>query len=108
MLDIAQVTAWTRMFAGYARHESIVAAAKDTFDPAKPCALCRAVGKAREAGRSAPAAPSPAPGRMDLIFQSLDTFVVSVIRGRWPAAPNECAPARPSETPLHPPKSCVA
>src|SRR5277367_3965041 len=43
LLDMAQVFAWTRMFAGYARNESIAAAARETFDPAKPCALCCAV-----------------------------------------------------------------
>ncbi len=57
MLDVAQVVAWTRMFAGYARTESIAAAARETFDPGKPCAMCRAVSKARDAGcdRHAPA-----------------------------------------------------
>ena len=69
MLDVAQVAAWARMFAGYVRTESVAAAARETFDPAKPCQICRAVSKARAAAAPRAAVPSAGPEKIILIFE---------------------------------------
>jgi len=46
--DFAQVFAWGRMFALNSRSMSLQEALRDTFNPAKKCALCRAVEHARD------------------------------------------------------------
>jgi hypothetical protein len=51
LLDVVQVFAWGRMFAGYARVLSLGEAVSRTFDPGKPCELCLAVRKARAAAK---------------------------------------------------------
>src|SRR5271170_5027716 len=76
MLDVAQVFAWTRMFTGYARNESVVAAVRDTFDPARPCAICCALCRARQAeSQPVPAIPTAASDRMILILDRPGVFV---------------------------------
>ena len=47
--DAVQVFAWARMFAGYSHTLPARAALRETFDPGKPCAICLAVAKAKEA-----------------------------------------------------------
>jgi hypothetical protein len=108
LLDATQVLAWTRMFAGYAGHESISAAAKDTFDPARPCAICRAVGKAREASKAGPVAQSKTVKGPVMIFQPIDPLVIGNIELSWPAAPHERAPARCDDVQSPPPRGCVS
>ena len=107
MLDVAQVAAWARMFAGYARTESIAAATRDTFDPGKPCAMCRAVSKARDSGcdRHAPAIPSPGLEKMVLVLERALPFVASPERGAWPEMARAFAPSRGAEVPVPPPRS---
>lgn len=46
--DLMQVFAWGRMFAGYVNTMSVGHALEETFDTDKPCALCLAVGKAKQ------------------------------------------------------------
>jgi hypothetical protein len=109
MLDVAQAVAWTRMFAGYVGTESVAAAARDTFDPAKPCKLCLAVSAARDAAcRHCPAATPPSMEKMVMIFQSTRTFVAAADKAIWPDTAHVCAPARTSDVPLPPPKTCLA
>jgi hypothetical protein len=108
MLDVAQVVAWTRMFTGYAGTESVVLAAQDTFDPAKPCKLCLAVGKARDAAsHQSQASPSPLAEKMVMMFQ--DTGIIFQTRpaGDWPAAPLVHAPMRRDAVPLPPPRTLL-
>ena len=54
--DFVQVFAWGRMFARTAHTLSARAANSETFNPAKRCALCRAVSSARDSqeGRAGP------------------------------------------------------
>jgi hypothetical protein len=110
MLDVAQVVAWTRMFAGYARTESIVAAARETFDPGKPCALCRAVSKARDAccDRRAPAVPSAGAEKMVLILERASPFVASPEPTAWPERAPAHAPVREADVPVPPPRAALA
>jgi hypothetical protein len=105
MLDVAQVFAWTRMFAGYARTESIAAAVKETFDPGKPCAICRVVSHARDAAdQRAPAAPSAGSEKIVLIFEGHEGFVAVSAERAWPAAPSARALARGGDVPVPPPR----
>jgi hypothetical protein len=106
---MAQVFAWTRMFAGYARTESISVAMRQTFDPARPCALCCAVGKAREAsGRHGPAVPVAASERMILILERTVSFVAASGDRSWPDVRSAKAPARAGDVPVPPPKADFA
>jgi hypothetical protein len=109
MLDVAQVFAWTRMFAAYARTESLAAAARETFDPGRPCEICRAVSKAREAsGQHGPAAPSAGGSKMVLILERPMPFVAMSARRTWPMVPSVRAQGRCSDIPVPPPRAGVA
>jgi hypothetical protein len=106
MLDIAQVFAWTRMFAGYTTTKSVVAAAKETFDPDKPCAICRALSKAREASdQHGPAVPTGASEKIILILDGSTCFVPLSARQNWPEPIQGPAVARIGDVPVPPPKS---
>jgi hypothetical protein len=108
MLDVAQVFAWARMFTGYARSESVAAAVRDTFDPARPCALCCALGKARQAsGQHVPAVPSGG-DRMILVFERPDVFVAASPERAWPDFPGARAVARACDVPVPPPRALSA
>jgi hypothetical protein len=109
LLDVTQVIAWSRMFAGYARTESLAAAAKETFDPAKPCAICRAVCHAREAAgqRGAPA-PSAGGDKIVLIFERPAAFVATAVERAWPEVLPGRAAARAGDVPVPPPKARLA
>jgi hypothetical protein len=106
LLDVAQGLAWSRMFVGYARTESVAAAARDTFDPGRPCALCRAVSHAREA---APRTLAPGAGAQKLVLicqDTVDYVGTPAPRTWWPLA----GPAdawRPEDVPLPPPRALV-
>jgi hypothetical protein len=109
LLDLAQVFAWGRMFAGYARTESLAAAARETFDPAKPCEICRAVGKARDAAeRHGPAVPSAGAEKMVMIFERAAPVVIVADAGSWPRADGACAAALPGDVPVPPPREPLA
>jgi hypothetical protein len=58
-LELAQVFAWSRMFAGYAQSMSWRQALVETLDPEKPCAMCCAIRRARATEPPQPAAPAP-------------------------------------------------
>jgi hypothetical protein len=109
MLDLAQVFAWGRMFAGYARCESLAAAAKETFDPGKPCEICRAVSMARDAAaKHAPAPLSAGSEKMVMIFERAAPAVILGVEGSWPGTEVAVAPARPGEVPVPPPRAALA
>ncbi len=109
MLDVAQVFAWTRMFAGYVRSDSIAVAARETFDPEKPCEICRAVSRAREAqGQHGTAVPSAAAERIVLILDSSAAFVADAAERGWPESPPARAQVRVADVPVPPPRSRVA
>ena len=109
MLDIAQVFAWTRMFAGYTTTKSIVAAAKETFDPDKPCAICRALSKAREASsQHGPAVPTAASEKIVLILDGSTCFVPMSSEQNWPNPLQAPAVVRIGDVPVPPPKAVGA
>lgn len=105
MLDVAQAVAWTRMFAGYVGTESVCAAARDTFDPARPCALCRAVRAARESDtRHAPAVPVNAAKKLTMAFHDAGFRVIPPPERDWPDVRASRAVSRSEDVPLAPPK----
>jgi hypothetical protein len=109
MLDVAQVFAWTRMFTGYARNESVLAAVRDTFDPARPCAICCALCRARQAeSQPVPAVPAAAGDRLILILDRPEVFVVGSPVRAWPDGPLVRAAARAGDVPVPPPKAGIA
>jgi hypothetical protein len=89
MLDMAQVVAWARMFAGYTRTESFAAAAGDTFDPERPCAMCRVLSRVRETcdGR-APAVPAPSAEKVVLVVERAEPFIPVRAAQEWPEEPS--------------------
>lgn len=108
MLDLAQVTAWTRMFAGYASTESFAAAARETFDPCKPCEICKALSHARDAsGQHGPAAPASGAEKLTLIFERSPVFVASCAKRTWPDARPVRALPRSGEVPVPPPRGAA-
>lgn len=109
MLDVAQAFAWTRMFAGYARNESVAAAVRDTFDPGRPCALCCALSKVRQAaGQHVPAVPSAGVDRLILIFERPDVYVAVRAERAWPDAPFAGTAPRACDVPVPPPRAVLA
>ena len=109
MLDMAQVVAWARMFGGYARTESFSAAARDTFDPGRPCAICRALRRARETcGGRAPAVLAPSLEKMVIILERVAPFVPVRAAPEWPEVPSERALARSAKVPVPPPRANLA
>lgn len=106
MLDLAQVVAWARMFEGYARSESLCAAARETFNADKPCALCKAVMKARqESDRHGPLVPSAGAEKLLLIFERGTPFVAAAVDRSWPRVAPLCTLARVAEVPVPPPRA---
>jgi hypothetical protein len=109
MLDLTQVAAWTRMFAGYARTETVLQAVKETFDSGKPCALCRAVSRAREASHErAPSVSSAGADRIVLIFERAAPFVSRSAADAWPEVASSRAPVRTADVPVPPPRLGLA
>lgn len=105
MLDVAQGVAWVRMFAGYAGRESVGEAARDTFDPAKPCAICKAVSKARDAAcQHGPAAPVAGAEKVVMIREESGYFVGAELEREWRRAEPACPPGPPEDVPLPPPR----
>jgi hypothetical protein len=109
MLDVAQVVAWGRMFAGYARNNSVVSAAQQTFDPSKPCAICRAVSRAREAsGPRSPAVASAGSEKRVLILEAATPFVAVAAERDWPRVTSCAADVRCGDVPVPPPRAVAA
>jgi hypothetical protein len=72
LTDAVQVFAWVRMFSGYVQTTTWRAALEQTLDPEKPCEICCAVRKAREAEPSSAAPPGRDSERLDLVLLTID------------------------------------
>lgn len=109
MLDVAQVFAWARMFQGYARTESISIAARDTFDPDRPCPICRALSRARQAAAQHPAAVrAPGLDKVVLILERSTPFVAAAPRTGWAEWTPGPEPAHCADVPVPPPRRVCA
>jgi hypothetical protein len=107
--DVVQVFAWTRMFAGYAAELPVGAALRATFDPAKPCEICRAVARAKATEqRQAPAPVEHAAEKLLLACDAPANLLFLRSRPEWPPAPAESGPQRPAAVPVPPPRARVA
>jgi hypothetical protein len=105
LLDVAQVFAWARMFTDYAQTESVAAALSNTFDPAKPCPICLAVEKARDASREQqPPAATVALEKIVLICQRAEILFAPAAPREWPETAPVFAPAWREPVPLPPPR----
>jgi len=107
-LDLAQVFAWGRMFAGYAQEMPLTEAVAQTFNPESACALCRAIGHARKQQESSPLTETKVSKKILLAFAPKSLFIalpVEIRRVRpmdWHMPEGERpAPAVP------PPRTCV-
>jgi hypothetical protein len=109
LLDLTQVFAWARMFAGYSRTLPLREAAVMTMDPDKPCPICLAVRRAREAeSRQQPPAMPSIVQKMPLLAQVRnEPFVFHRDRPAWPDAPPARAPSWRAPVPVPPPRTSV-
>jgi hypothetical protein len=106
MLDVAQGFAWARMFTGYARSESVASAARDTFDPARPCRICLAVKAARDASSAhCPVAQQAETSKIVLAFEEPGIFIGQAPSRVWLLVMSVGAPARSEDVPLPPPRA---
>lgn len=108
LLNLEQGVAWVRMFNGYAKSCSVSTALQRTFDPEKPCAICRAVERAQEAAQDQqPAAVSPVAVRLLLICgeRSAGLTPAAAVAVEWPAQPAWAASAPYRPVPLPPPRA---
>lgn len=105
VLEVMQVFAWGRMFAGYVHEMPVQTALIRTFDPGKPCALCLAVQKARATEREQPAVPPPASAvKLVLIAQQTESMAPPAMPGnRLESLPVRGA-VRRDPVPVPPPK----
>jgi hypothetical protein len=105
MVDLTQVFAWSRMFAGHSRAESFAAAARDTFDPGKSCEICRVVSEARDAsGQRGPAVPSAGCDRMVLIVDRSVVVVAAVAKRTWKRVSAVSGAVGAADVPVPPPR----
>ena len=108
-LDLVQVFAWTRMFAGYACVLPVGAALRTTFDPSKPCELCRAVAKAQDsAQRQAPVVPVRSGAKQVLACTRPTPFIFPSQRETWAGPRPERASSRVEPVPVRPPRRLFA
>ena len=104
--DVAQVVAWARMFAGYARALPVGEALAETFDASKPCELCVVVKKTRSAEEGQPTAASVATAEKILLICSVPVPVVfSAPAADWPATANWKVCSRTESVPVPPPRA---
>lgn len=101
--DLVQTFAWGRMFLGYAKTMSLLDAAKETFDPEKPCALCCAVRKAKQQQNNSSLPPeTKLREKLLLVFQPSPSVVfLSLETNSWslsdllPLSAERAAPPNP-------------
>ena len=105
LLDALQVVAWGKMFANYTGTMSVSAALKETFDPAKPCSLCKHVAKAKEsAQQQLPAAREDVAAKFVLVLETPEPAVFAADPGHWIASPSLSVCQRTDPVPVPPPR----
>jgi len=104
-LELAQVAAWARMFAGYVPAMPVSEAVVRTLDPGRPCPICRALARAREARQSPPKAAVADAGKLVLFPGRPEPTILPATAPDWPddrrpAGESWCAPV-----PVPPPRA---
>ena len=108
LLDVTQVVAWARMFAGYAQTHSIAEAAALTVDPSRPCDLCKAVRRARESSEPGHVPAATAAVQKFLFAQPESAALVLSPPGReWPEWLKKTGPTRSEPVPVPPPRATL-
>ena len=104
--DVVQVFAWTRMFTQYAAALPVGEALQETFDASKPCPICCAVAKARNAERSqTPTAVEHAPLKLVLAGETTGELVATPPLRRWETTPPQIGMTRTDRVPVPPPRA---
>lgn len=105
LLDVVQVFAWSRMFAGYSETMTVSAALRETFNPAKPCPLCRHVAKAKAAAQQQlPPAPEGDGAKFVLALETTEPPIFVREPGKWIASPLMQVRQRTEPVPVPPPR----
>jgi hypothetical protein len=103
--DIAQIFAWGRMFAGYARVLSVSEALVETFDANKPCEICLAVKKDR-ASEGQPVNAAASTEKIFLVCSTVPSSEVFTPPGcDWREATDWEGITRDETVPLRPPRA---
>ncbi|MCX6956024.1 MAG: hypothetical protein NTV51_28135 [Verrucomicrobia bacterium] len=106
LLDAVQVFAWGKMFSENARVMDVAEALRATFDPEKPCELCRGVAAAKETAAQQLPASVENSGAEKLLLAlhsvALPDFVSP--SADWPATLASVAPSRTEPVPVPPPR----
>jgi len=104
--DAVQVFAWARMFASYSHTLPARAALRETFDPGKPCAICMAVAKAKEAERKqAPRPLERSTAKLVLACETAEKPLIVPLPDAWPAVPVHTGSIRIEPVPVPPPRA---
>ncbi|HTZ22296.1 MAG TPA: hypothetical protein VMC06_15545 [Opitutaceae bacterium] len=107
--DAVQFFAWARMFAGYSHTLPIRAALRETFDPGKPCEICMAVARAKEAERKqAPRPLERSAVKFVLACETQEKIQIVPLPRAWPAVPDRTGAIRREPVPVPPPRRTVA
>jgi hypothetical protein len=107
LLDVVQVVAWGRMFAGYSCDLSPLRALEKTFDVNQPCPLCVAVHKARDTAREQlpkDAVPGGATERLLLMLDLPPAVVLTAPEVGWPGVADATGLTRTEMVPVPPPR----
>jgi hypothetical protein len=104
--DAVQIVAWGRMFADSVRVSPVVDALRDTFDPAKPCALCRAVSKAKgsEEKNSTESRIESSKGKITFALETQNIWVSAPLVTVWPETQSPLLSSRTELVPVPPPR----
>ena len=104
--DAVQVFAWARMFADYAHTLPVGTALRETFDPGKPCAICLAVAKAKEAEqKQAPRPLERSTAKLVLACETQEKIQIVPLPRAWPAVPDRTGAIRSEPVPVPPPRA---
>ena len=107
--DAVQVFAWARMFVGYSHTLPVRAALRETFDPGKPCEICMAVAKAKEAEqKQAPRPLERSTAKLVLACETQEKIQMVPLAHAWPAAPDRTGAIRSEPVPVPPPRGTLA
>lgn len=110
MLDVVQVFAWGRMFSQYTQTMSVAAAAIETMDVSKPCAICMALRRARQESsqRELPAGIASSSVKIDLVFHEVPTPILARDLEAWLETGVATPRTRTEPVPTPPPRSATA
>ena len=104
--DVVQIFAWARMFTGYTQTQTVTAAIEETFDGSKPCPICRAVAKAKEAAhKQAPQSVERSAEKLLLACEFPEKLLIGPSADGWPDAAVRSGPVRIEPVPVPPPRA---